>query len=660
MGADLKPWRLNDRAPGPYVARSRATPHAADRALLSLAAPFVARLAPGARTLARQVKRVDAAGEDLGRLDDEGLRQAAEALRPRLAADGLTPALVARAFALVREATSRHLGVRHYPVQLMGGWAMLQGMLAEMATGEGKTLTAALAAATAALAGMPVHVITVNDYLAERDAEQLSPIYRALGLTVSCVRQPDEEAERRAAYRADIVYVTGKEVAFDFLRDRLTLQARNTRGGLALERLFVQEPPALRLAGLGFAVVDEADSVLIDEARTPLIIATRDDGAAETVDYTAALTVAAKLEVDTHFRLRPDMRSATLTDQGRSLLTIWAGGRGGVWRYRRAREEIIEQALAALHFYRPDREYILRDGEVQIVDEYTGRIAEGRHWERGLHQLIEAKENAKPTPRDVTAARITTQSFFRRYVRLSGMTGTASEHAAEFWSIYGMQVVRIPTNRPVQRRCLGRQMLADSDARWRVVADAAARIGVTGRPVLIGTRSVEASRTVSEILAARGLVHTVLNARQDHDEAETVARAGQGGRITVATNMAGRGTDIRLPPGVAGRGGLHVILTEYHESPRIDRQLIGRGARQGDPGSWEAIVALDDPLFVLHTPRLVILLRRLGLHRHAIALKLLRRTAQRAAERTNSRERASVLSSERHAARQLAFAGQNS
>jgi preprotein translocase subunit SecA len=653
---ERKPWRLRDPAPGPYLSRGRAAPHAVDRALLGIAAPFAARLAPGVRSLRGRARLVEERGAEAARLPAGGLRDAADALRPMLASRGFAPDLVAQAFALVREAAHRTLGMRHYPVQLMGGWAMLDGMLAEMATGEGKTLTAALPAATAALAGMPVHVVTVNDYLAARDAAELAPLYEALGLTAACVRQPDEGAARQAAYRADVTYVTGKELAFDFLRDRLALQARGARGPQALDRLFSREAPALRLTGLGFAVVDEADSVLIDEARTPLIIAMRDDGAAR-IDCAAALALAASMRGDEHFRLRADARSASLTDAGRAMLDAWAEGRGGAWRHRRAREEIAEQALAALHMYRRDREYIVRENEVQIVDEYTGRVAEGRHWERGLHQLIEAKEGADLTPRDEAAARITTQSFFRRYARLSGMTGTAREHAAEFWSVYGLAVARIPTHRPIRRQGLGVQMLQDAAARWAAVADAAARAAAQGRPVLIGTRSVAASQALSLKLASRGLVHTLLNASQDRDEAGVVARAGQAGRITLATNMAGRGTDIRLAPGVSTLGGLHVIVTEYHESPRIDRQLIGRGARQGDPGTWEAIVALDDPLFALHAPRLAGLARAARLSAHPLAAALLRRAAQRAAERKHARDRATVLAAERHSARQLAFAG---
>ncbi|HEY8290023.1 MAG TPA: hypothetical protein VIG49_12200 [Acetobacteraceae bacterium] len=653
---DRKPWRPHDPAPGPYLERSRPTPHVVDRALAALAAPVVARLGPGPHRLARRVRRIVALVDEIAALNDDAILEEAQALRPRFSAEGLSPRLVARCFALVREVSHRHLGLRHYRVQLMGGLALLDGMLTEMATGEGKTITAALAAATAALAGMPVHVVTVNDYLASRDAGELAPIYRALGLTVGCVQQPHDEHSRRAAYAADITYVTSKELGFDYLRDRLVMERRRGRTQGALDRLFDGSAAALRLTGLGFAIIDEADSILIDEARTPLIIAARDDADAP-FDYARALAVAGSLQAGDHYDLLADQRTAALTEAGRSRLAETTARFGGVWRYRRAREEIAEQALAALHLYQRDREYILRDNKVEIVDEYTGRVAEGRKWEYGLHQLIEAKEHAEVTARDQTTARITYQSLFRRYARLAGMSGTAAEHTAELWSVYGLAVVRIPTHRPVQRRCVGRQMHAESAARWEAVAAAALRATQAGRPVLIGTRSVAASEEISRRLFSHGLTHTVLNARQDRDEAMVVAQAGQPGRITVATNMAGRGTDIRLAPETAACGGLHVIVTEFHESPRIDRQLVGRGARQGDPGSWEAIVALDDALFTLHRPAMARLVGLLGAARSEIVLQVLRIVAQSSAERKHARDRRAVLRSERQFDRQLAFAG---
>ena len=413
--------------------------------------------------------------------------------------------------------------------------------------------------------------------------------------------------------------------------------------------------PVLRLRGLGFALVDEADSVLIDEARTPMIIAKRapDDA----FDYAAALSVAAALETPADFVVPPGSLVAELTDAGRATLAARTAGLGGLWRHRRAREEVAEQALAALHLFQRDRDYILRDGKVEIVDEYTGRVAEGRKWERGLQQLIEAKEQAERSPRDLTAARVTCQSFFRRYARLAGMSGTAAEHAAEFHVVYGLSVVRIPTHRTIRRRCQGQAIHAASAARWDAVAEAAVAAARTGRAVLIGTRSVAASEEVAKRLAARGLPHAVLNARQDGDEAAVVAKAGMRGRITVATNMAGRGTDIKLAPGLAALGGLHVIVTECNDSPRIDRQLIGRAARQGDPGSWQAIVCLCDELFQLHVPQPLLRLAGARLPGGWVTLTLLRRLAQYNAGQRHAGERRAVTRNEGSATKSLAFAG---
>jgi preprotein translocase subunit SecA len=653
---DLKPWRLDDPAPGINLERFKNDDHALDRMLAAIGAPAMARFTIGIRRLRRRAAGVEALADEIAELSDDALVSAAQALRPQFVAKGLTVPLVTRCFALVREASGRRVGLRHYPEQLMGGWALLDGMLAEMATGEGKTITATLAAAAAALAGMPVHVITVNDYLASRDAQELAPLYGALGLTVGCVQQPDAEDARRAAYRSDITYVTGKELGFDYLRDQLARERRRDRGIPAVDRLFDGAAANSRLTGLGFAIVDEADSILIDEARTPLIIAARDDSA-DVVHYTTALRIAGSLRPGEHYELVAGRRRAELSDRGREHLAAVAISVGGVWRYRRAREDIASQALAALHLYERDREYIVRDGKVEIVDEYTGRVAEGRKWEHGLHQLIETKEQAELSPRDVTSARITYQSLFRRYARLAGMTGTAAEHRTELWAVYGLKIVRIPTHRPVRRLRMGRALYLHSESRWDAVAASAERFSKAGRPVLIGTRSVAASESISRRLTGLGLVHTVLNARQDRDEATVVALAGQPGRITVATNMAGRGTDIRLAEHVAGIGGLHVIVTEYHESRRIDRQLIGRGARQGDPGSWEAIVALDDALFTLHVPKLVQFVRAIRTDATPGNPEWLRIAAQFIAENLHARDRHTVLREERRVARQLAFVG---
>ncbi len=646
---ETRPWRRPDIVLRPQLERHPDTPHAFDRLLNAAKAHVVAQLGGGRRRYAAQADAVLALARETERLSDQALREAADTLGPSLRSRGLVPELVARSFALAYAATARHLGIRHHREQLMGGLALLDGRLVEMATGEGKTITAVLAAATMALARMPVHVITVNDYLAGRDAAELDAIYAALGLSVGVVLHEHDATARQRAYSAAVTYVANKELGFDYLRDYLTRtrfeRDKRRRSGAAGDGQTV-------LNGLGYAIIDEADSALIDEARTPLIIARA--GTEPGLDYAAALRIAHGLTLGEHYQVDHGRRSVELAEAGRAMLADRADAMPGMWRHRRAREEIVEQALAAQHLYQRDRHYILREDKVEIVDEYTGRVAEGRRWERGLHQLIEAKEGLLPTARDRTAARITYQSLFRRYVRLAGMSGTAAEHAAEFLAVYGLKVIRIPTHRPVKRTCLGRTLHQTAAARWNAVATAASREAALGRPVLIGTRSVAASEAVAAALAARGLLHTVLNARQDRDEAEIVARAGLEGRITVATNMAGRGTDIRLGPGIAARGGLHVILTEFHESPRIDRQLIGRCARQGEPGSWEAIVSFEDELFHAFIPRLRHALRGLP---PTLALTGLRRIAQAMAEARHGRDRRSLLAVERASRRKLALVG---
>jgi preprotein translocase subunit SecA len=648
---DTRPWRGTDIVLRPQLERRGHVPHALDRLLNGATSVVLARVGRGRRHYAAGARAVLAEANNVAGLTNGALRAAAEELGPLLRLQGLTPTLVERGFALAYVAIDRHLGISLHPAQVAGGLALLDGRLIEMATGEGKTVTAVPAAATMALARMPAHVITVNDYLAERDGAEMKSVYQALGLSVGVVLHEHGAPARRAAYGASVTYVANKELGFDYLRDRLirSRAARQLRRRGSSQASDVQ--PVLN--GLGYAIVDEADSALIDEARTPLIIAEASGEAS--LDYSAALEIANELAPGVHFRIDPSRRAAELAEAGRTVLAERASAIPGLWRHRRAREEIVEQALAAQHLYERDRHYILRDGKVEIVDEYTGRVAAGRRWERGLHQLIEAKEAAEPSAQDRTAARITYQSLFRRYVRLAGMSGTVAEHRAEFLTVYGLKVVRLPTHRPLRRTCLSESLRCSATARWNAVADAAARQAGLGRPVLIGTRSIAASEAVAQALRDRGLAHVVLNARQDQDEAAIVAQAGQLGRITVATNIAGRGTDIRLGPGIADRGGLHVILTEFHESTRIDRQLIGRSGRQGDPGSWEAIVSLEDELFRVHAPHLLRVARRLP---SALALLVLRRPAQAAAETRHRRERRALLATERMARRMLALAGE--
>jgi preprotein translocase subunit SecA len=617
------------------------------------------------RQLDQLVHRVEDQEKRLIAVPDEDLRYAANALRGRLSSANGDLDNIASAFALARETSRRHAGMRHFRVQLLGGAALMAGGLPEMQTGEGKSLTALLPAIAAALSGRPVHIVTVNDYLARRDAEQFRPVYNALGLTVGVVEHGQQPQDRQRAYACDVTYCTNKELVFDYLRDRLALGTRRGRTRLLVDELFktklAGQSQRLLLRGLHFAIVDEADSVLIDEARTPLILTGM---AAETESdagvYEIALDFARRLVPDDDFRVLASRKETRLTARGERRMAEMTVGLQGLWAIRRAREELVQQALSALHFFRRDVQYIVADGKVQIVDEFTGRIMPDRSWERGLHQLIEAKENCAITERRHTLARITYQRFFRRYLHLCGMTGTAIETAGELRAVYALPVVRIPTNRPLRRTNLGTQIFRTAAVKWNAVVDSVNAVTRQGRPVLIGTRSVDASEHVGELLFKAGLQPVILNARQDRQEAEIVAGAGQPGRVTVATNMAGRGTDIQLHPAVREAGGLHVILTEYHESRRIDRQLYGRAGRQGDPGSYESIVALDDELFQGFAGQQLLRISTGGVRPTKkvppIIGRALKSYSQSGAERLHGRVRRITLAEDHRWAKSLGFA----
>ena len=620
--------------------------------------------------LARIAVDVEQLGRAISGMSDAALLEAAQNLRVRLLRTGLVRENAIRAFALTREACARQIGLRHFRVQTMGGAAMLGRYVAEMETGEGKTITATLPAAYFALAGWPVHIVTVNDYLAERDWQQLGPVYKSLGLTVGLVTHAQRPDERRAAYAADITYCTNKELVFDYLRDRLVLGRHRGRPRQMIRALVDAagqdgsgRTSPLLLRGLHVAIVDEADSVLIDEARTPLLIAGRDDDGDDATLYADALDMARALEPGSHWTLKDRERSVSLTPDGRAELAHLARGRKGLWVARRAREELAERALSALHLFQRDTQYIVADGKVHIVDEFTGRTMPDRSWELGLHQMVEAKEGLEITGRRVTLARITYQRFFRRYRHLTGMTGTAMEVAGELASVYRLGVTRVPTNRPSRRRDMGAHLFLSASDKWDAVLKSVRANVEGGRSVLIGTRSVEISEHVSALLTAAALPHVVLNARQDRQEAEIVAAAGQPGRITVATNMAGRGTDIRLSREVREAGGLHVILTEHHESKRIDRQLSGRGGRQGDPGGFECFAALDDEVFARFVQSTLLRLTHhwVGKRRFQVPGGLawfLIRQAQSAAGRLNARIRRETLANDQRRDNLLAFAGQ--
>lgn len=609
------------------------------------------------------VARVATYGLDIAQLSDEQLTQRANQLRETLRREGLSEERVCRSFALIREVAHRTLAQRHYDVQILGGWVLLNGCIAEMATGEGKTLTATLAAATVAMAGVPVHVITVNDYLTTRDAREMQPLYEKLGLSVGAVTHELDPVARRAAYNCDITYCCNKELAFDYLRDRLVVGRQPNRIQLQLEQLYgdAARLRQLVLRGLCFGIADEADSVLVDEARVPLIISTANGEVPEKDIYETALSLARGLTRGQDFSVDGRERTIRLTPSGRAALTTQTADLTGIWTGPRRREELVRQALTALHLFHREVHYLVRGEKVQIVDEYTGRLMPDRSWEHGLHQLIELKEGCPVTPMNRPLARITYQRFFRRYLWLSGMTGTAQEVAGELWNVYRLATVTIPTNRPLQRRRLGERLFPTAEQKWNAVVDRVVTLRKQGRPILIGTRSVDASEILSRQLTRAQIEHVVLNARQDQEEAAVVQTAGESGRVTVATNMAGRGTDIKLPRSVAQAGGLHVIATERHEAQRIDRQLYGRTGRQGDPGSYETVTSMEDELLVTSQGAVLrwvtTLLLRSGMPLEGWPARFLVRRAQRSAEHVHARLRRELLQHEDQIESTLAFAG---
>ncbi|MBN1548015.1 MAG: preprotein translocase subunit SecA [Syntrophaceae bacterium] len=648
-----------------YPERSEARKKWYDRLETYASSLVVPRFRIRPQSFQKMVDCINNLGPSYAALSLEELREKSGMLAREMRRDGYKKEMVAESFAMVREISDRILGMRHFDVQLIGGLVLLGGMIAEMETGEGKTLVATLPACTAALAGIPVHVVTVNDYLAERDANWMRPIYEAMGLRVGIIKHGLDPEARREAYRCDVTYCTNKEVAFDYLKDRITLWDRPSQLRLQLERLSGRNSRVSRLLmrGLHYAIVDEADSVLVDEARTPLIISEANDATAEESLYRQAMEIAGNLEQQADFKIEEGERFVEITEQGKKKIKAFPWQNECMGTNVEQRIELVKQALTALYIFTLDKHYLVNEGKVQIVDEYTGRVMADRSWERGLHQLIEIKENCEVTSRKATRARISYQRFFRRYRQLAGMTGTAREIKTELWSIYRLRVVTVPTNRTLQRKYHANRFFVTAEEKWENVVETISNMHHAGRPVLIGTRSVAASEHLSSLLDKASLQHRVLNARQDHEEAEIIALAGGSGRITVATNMAGRGTDIRLNPEVIELGGLHVIATERHEARRIDRQLFGRCARQGEPGSCEAIVSLEDELISVNVGKLpqklmAALLKYSGkIFFVRLILENIFSSAQRKAEKLHAHMRRDLLKMDEQIGDALAFSG---
>lgn len=594
--------------------------------------------------------------------DDAAMAVRVADLRRRLRRENFSSAVTDEASAIVCEYARRSMGLKPHVVQIMGSLALIRGLLVEMETGEGKTLTAALATAIAALAGVPVHVFTVNEYLAARDRSIAAPLLSALGLTSGLVTQKMSDEERREHYKSIVVYGTNNQFVFDYLRDRVaagSLSYRHRVTSALLSDDGARKPPMLR--GLHMALIDEADSILIDEARTPLVLSRKREDTDATELLVDATALARSLEEGRDFHHHKGQHRCALTEQGRQRLSQLAPGYSPLLAARRRREEAVAQALFALHALSKGREYVISDGKVQIVDESTGRIMADRSWSQGLHQLVEIKEGLPPTAENDTLAQITYQRFFRRYRHLCGMTGTAREIERETYAVYGLPVVALPPNKKSRRRIEPAVIVGTIDAKLAKIVERAKALHVAGSAVLIGTRTVAASERLSAELARAGIAHNVLNALNDRDEADIVASAGQSGRITVATNLAGRGTDIKLGPGVAEMGGLVVLMTERHESARVDRQLIGRCGRQGDPGLAEAYLSLEDELIAKSSfHSLAVALRPLVASGPAWGRSMARvlfRLAQRERERQHARIRHQCLEQDKRLADLLAFSG---
>ena len=559
------------------------------------------------------IQKINDLDEEMQKLSDEELKAKTSEFKERLANGETLDDILPEAFAVIREASTRILGMKHYDEQLMGGMVLHQGRISEMKTGEGKTLVATLPAYLNALSGNGVHIVTVNDYLAKRDMEQMGQLYGFLGLTTGVIVHELNNDQRREAYASDITYGTNNEFGFDYLRDNMVVYKE--------ER--VQRP-------LNFAIVDEVDSILIDEARTPLIISGQ--GEKSTEFYKVADYFAKKLVAERDFTRDEKANAVMLTDEG----VRKAEATFKVSNYADAEnielQHYVTQALKANFAMRRDKDYMVKDGEVIIVDEFTGRLMDGRRYSDGLHQAIEAKEGVKIARESKTLATITFQNYFRMYKKLSGMTGTALTEENEFREIYGLDVVVIPTHKPIARKDNPDLVFSTELGKIKAVASEVEKAHAKGQPVLVGTVSIEKSELVSSMLKKKGVPHQVLNAKFHEQEAEIISHAGEKGMVTIATNMAGRGTDIKLGEGVVELGGLKIIGTERHESRRIDNQLRGRSGRQGDPGESTFFISLEDDLMrIFGSEKIQGVVEKLGLQEEeAIESKMVSKAIENA------------------------------
>lgn len=569
----------------------------------------------------KRVKKINALESTYEAMDDASLQEAFGVLRQKVSAGEATlDAVLEESFALTREASKRILNMRHFDVQLIGGMVLHDGRIAEMKTGEGKTLVATLPVVLNAMQGDGVHVVTVNDYLARRDAEQLSELYSFFGLTTGILLENEFDAEKKAsAYMADITYGTNNEFGFDYLRDNMS---------------YSKDQMAQRQHA--FVIVDEVDSILIDEARTPLIIS----GPAnrEMMDYIKADGVAKKLTKETHFTVDEKDRLVLITEEGIAKAEELFGVENLYSIENSTLSHQLDNALKANYLFEIDVDYVIKEGEVVIVDEFTGRLSEGRRFSEGLHQALEAKEGVEIKEETQTLADITFQNYFRMYNKLSGMTGTAQTEATEFAQIYKLDVISIPTNVPITRNDMNDLIYKTEDEKHQAVIKKVLELHTKGQPILIGTASIEKSEELHQVLKKEKITHTVLNAKNHEQEGEIIKQAGAKGAVTIATNMAGRGVDIKIDDEVKALGGLAIIGTERHENRRIDNQLRGRAGRQGDPGSSQFFLSLEDNLLrIFGSDRIKVIMDRLGVEEgDYIESKMVTRAVEKAQKKVEN------------------------
>ena len=601
--------------------------------------------------LMQEAHKIDAMGVELRDVSEIELHRRVDYLRDTIKRRKKGyDAYIGQAFAVIREIADRKVGLRAYISQIAGALALYRGYIAEMAVGEGKTLTAAMTAVLRGWVGLPCHIITVNDYLAGRDAQWMKALYTACRVSVGTVLGEMEPAQRQEGHHCDVTYTTSKEIVADFLRDRLwlgRLQKPERRQITWLLGRNAEVERGLVMRGIHTAIVDEADNILIDEAVTPLIIskAVPNDAFVEACRY--ARDIADSMRSPADYRVNRKYKDIELSPASKEMIAQKVSRHTGRFRGTGGFLELVQQALNAREFFRKDEQYVVQDDKVVIVDEFTGRQMPQRTWRAGIHQFVEANEGLAMTSPTETLARLSFQRFFRFFDQLSGMSGTAKESAQELWDIYELPVLEIPENRPCIREIYRPRAFHDQESKWRAIVAEIQRMHAKGRPVLAGTRSVKSSENLAGLLSGVRLSYQLLNAVRHAEEATIVAMAGQHGSITIATNMAGRGTDIRLGKGVPESGGLHVIATECHESKRIDRQLFGRSGRQGDPGSAQLFISMEDELIKRYVPISIrkavkrqLVMKLPGSRRAALAVA---RMAQETAQRVAYKQRRSVL-----------------